>query len=219
VTSSAPYQSTGNEVRHLAALKNQYLAQGFTFETDPVPGQVPAFLGSYMPDAIARKPGVNLAIEVRHRRTPATDLTLKEIRRLFDGHPDWQFVVAYASDDPLRSLQIAAPSVADVRTRLDQIRELENKGELDAAFVLGWSLLEATLNTIEHASAARPRTPGPVIQTLVMLGYVTPDTEKNVRPLITLRNRLVHGDLAAKPSPMDVRLVLAAVEEALSEFD
>lgn len=217
MTSAARHVSADTELQALEALRTQYVAQGFSFEVQPDQQQVPAFLGTYRPDAIARKPGENVAIEVREQRTQATDLTLQEIRRRFDGQPDWKFVVVYASSDPLKTLTIPASSIADIRDRLKRVRALEVQGEHRAAFVLGWSLLEATLHSVESASGARPRTPGTVVQTLAMLGHIDPQLEQKVRPLILLRNRVVHGDLTAEPSADDVLLILSAVEQALSE--
>jgi uncharacterized protein YutE (UPF0331/DUF86 family) len=217
MTSPARHQPADGEVQLLAALKNQYLAQGFSFEIEPDPQQVPPFLGTYRPDAIARKAGANVAIEIRQRRTPQADLTLREIRQRFDGHPDWQFLVAYTAEDPLKSLSIAASPASEIRERLRHVRALEANGELRAAFILGWSLLEATLQSIESSAAARPRTPGTVVQTLAMLGYIAPEAEQRMRPLIPLRNRMVHGDLAAEPSAADVECILSIVEEIISE--
>lgn len=215
MTSPARHEQADTERQLLGALRDQYVAQGFSFEVEPAPQHVPTFLGTYMPDAIARKPGANVAIEIKQRRSRATDLTLQEIRRRFDGHPDWRFVVAYAGDDPLKTLTIPAASIADIRERLAKVRALEAQGEHRAAFVLGWSLLEAALHSVGSASA-RPHTPGTVLQTLTMLGYIDPQLEQRLRPLILLRYRVVHGDLAAEPSSGDVLLILSAVEDVLS---
>lgn len=216
MTSTAQSQSVDSETQLLAGLKARYLAEGFTFEIQPDPRHLPPFLGTYAPDAVARKQGLNVAIEVRQRRTPVTELKLKEIRRLFEGHPDWQFVVAYAGDDPTKSLTITASPIAEIRKRLDDVRALEAKGELRSAFIFGWSLLEASLQKIENSAGARPRTPGTVIQTLTMLGYIDPEVEPRVRSLVMLRNRLVHGDLTAEPSVSDVKLILDVVDKTLS---
>lgn len=217
MTSAARHEQADTEAEFLATLRDRYEAKGFSFEVEPARQNVPPFLGTYVPDAIARKPGENIAIEVRQRRSHATDLTLQEIRRRFAGQPDWTFVVAYTGDDALKALTIPASSRSAIRDRLQKVRALEAQGEHRAAFILGWSLLEASLLSIESESVARPRTPGTVVQTLAMLGLIDPDLERQVRPLILLRNRIVHGDLAAEPSPDEVGVILSAVEEALLE--
>ncbi|PZW40019.1 hypothetical protein C8P66_12664 [Humitalea rosea] len=215
---TAPARSWPEEAERefLAGLRAQYVDQGFTFVVDPRPDDLPAFLGSYRPDAIAKKPGANIAIEVKQRPSPATEWSLTRIRRLFEGHPDWQLVVTYIGSDPLKTLTIPVSSTADIRRRAEEVRTLEIHGQQQAAFVMAWSLLEAALHRIESEKGARPRTPGTVVQTLAMLGYIDPALEQRVRPLIDLRNRIVHGDLHAEPSPYDVHLVLSAVEQALA---
>lgn len=217
MTSTSRHEQVDAASKLLGALRDRYMADGYSFEVEPAPHHVPKFLGGYKPDAIASKPGANVAIEVRQRQGPAADLSLQEIRRRFEGQTDWQFVVAYTGDDPLKTLTIPPFPVSDIRDRLKEVDSLAAQGQHRAAFILGWSLLEATLHSIKSASDARPHTPGTVVQTLTMLGLLDPQLEQRVRPLIRLRNRVVHGDLSAEPSIEDVRLVLSAVEEVLSE--
>ncbi|MGW8281375.1 hypothetical protein ACWGK7_17985 (plasmid) [Sphingomonas aurantiaca] len=214
---AAHQHSAPSEHGLLATLRDQYEAKGFTFEVAPDRAATPEFLGTYLPDAIARKANENVAIEVRQRRSRATDLTLQQIRARFEGHPDWTFVVAYIADDPSRVLSLPAASKAEILRKLDAVRKLEAEAHHEAAFIMGWSLLEATLLNIEDDPHARPRMPGSVVQSLAMLGYLKPQLEEKLRPLIMLRNRVVHGDLRAAPTPDQVSVVLSAVEEALAD--
>lgn len=204
------------EREFLAGLRTQFVDQGFTFVVDPPADELPAFLGSYRPDAIAQKPGANIAIEVMRRPNPGAERPLTEIRRLFQGQSDWQLVVTDMGSDPLKTLTIPASSISEIRLRAEEIRALVTHGQQRAAFVMAWSLLEAALHRIESKTGARPRTPGTVVQTLAMLGRIDPPLERKVRPLIELRSRIVHGDLHAEPSADDVHSVLAAVEQALA---
>jgi hypothetical protein len=214
---AAHQNSTPSELDLLATLRDQYEAKGFTFEVAPDRAATPEFLGTYVPDAIARNGNENVAIEVRQRRSRANDLTLQQIRARFEGHSDWTFVVAYLADDPSRITSLPAASKAEILRQLDVVRLLEDQAHHEAAFVMGWSLLEATLLNIEDDPRARPRMPGSVVQSLAMLGYIKPQLEEKLRPLIMLRNRVVHGDLRAAPTPDQVAVVLSAVEEALSD--
>ncbi len=203
------------ERQSLEKLRKQYIAQGFNFIEHPGPDQLPEFLGAYSPDAIALKSGTNIAIEVKQRPNPASEQSLKEIRRLFEGHPDWQFVISYGGSDPLTAITIPPASAAAIRSRVKEVRELAEQGQERAALVLGWSLLEAALHRLESESGKRPRTPGTVVETLAMLGYLSPEIERRLRPLIALRNRIVHGDVDIEPSADDLDTILNAVEEAL----
>jgi hypothetical protein len=223
VTSDSQYQQQESERQFLERLRTRYEDEGFTFTAPPETRALPDFLGSYVPDALAQKPGHHVAIEVKRRPSPSTERALKDIRRLFEGHPDWQLHVFFMGTDPLQSVTIPAAAPGNIRDGIDQVRSLAGLGHRRPAFVLAWSLLEAALVAVlmvrmsrEGGESRRPRTPGTVVQTLAMNGYVGPDVEQRLRNLIDLRNRIVHGDLTAAPSAEDIELVLSAVEQTLS---
>ena len=213
---TARHQASEAELDLLASLRRQYEAKGFSFEIEPHLQGTPDFLGSYVPDAIARKPGENVAIEVRKSRHRSSEISLQQIRSRFDGHPEWTFVVAYAAEDPLNTLTIKPAAVSAIRRQLADIRSLTLQEQNRAAFLLAWAMLEATLLNVEGGQEARPRTPASVLQGLAMLGRIEPETERRVRPMILLRNAVVHGDLAKEPTEEDVEAVVSVVEEALS---
>ncbi len=59
--------------RHfIDALRQRYEEQGFAFTAEPDPKQLPGFLGSYVPDALAQKAGRNIVIEIKEQPTPST---------------------------------------------------------------------------------------------------------------------------------------------------
>jgi REase_AHJR-like len=214
---TARHQASQEELDLLASLRRQYEAKGFSFEIEPFPQRLPDFLGSYVPDAIARKAGENVAIEVRKSRTRASEFSLQQIRSRLDGHPDWTFAVAYAAEDPLKTLTIKPAAVPAIRRQLADVRALMAQGQSRAAFLLAWSLLEATLLNVEGEHEARPRTPASVLQGLAMLGRIEPETERRLRSAILLRNAVVHGDLTIEPTIQDVGSLALVIDEALTE--
>lgn len=214
---TARHQASQEELDLLASLRRQYEAKGFSFEMEPDLRGLPDFLGLYVPDAIARKAGENVAIEVRKSRSRASEFSLQQIRSRFDGHPDWTFAVAYAAEDPLKTLTIKPAAVPAIRRQLADVRALITQGQSRAAFLLAWSLLEATLLNVEGEREARPRTPASVLQGLAMLGRIEPETERRLRSTILLRNAVVHGDLTMEPTKQDVDTLANVIEEALSE--
>lgn len=214
---TARHQASQEELDLLASLRRQYEAKGFSFEMEPDLRGLPDFLGSYVPDAIARKAGKNVAIEVRKSRSRASEFSLQQIRSRFDGRPDWTFAVAYAAEDPLKTLTIKPAAVPAIRRQLADVRALITQGQSRAAFLLAWSLLEATLLNVEGEQEARPRTPASVLQGLAMLGRIEPETERRLRSAILLRNAVVHGDLTMEPKKQDVDTLANVIEEALSE--
>lgn len=204
------------EGEFIESLRARYEEEGFTFTAHPEATSLPGFLGSYVPDALAQKTGRNVVIEVKRRQTPSTEHALRDIRRLFEGRSDWQFHVFFIGADPLRSIIIPSAGPEAVSSRVEEVRSLIAQGHLRPAFLMAWSLLEAALRTLDSDTTDRPRTPDTVVQTLAMNGYIEPEKEQHMRALISLRNRVVHGDLTAEPTTADVELVLSAIEETLN---
>jgi uncharacterized protein YutE (UPF0331/DUF86 family) len=204
------------EVQFLEGLRSRYEDEGFSFTIAPDRAELPTFFGSYKPDALARKPGLNIAIEVKRLQAPATQKKLQDIRRLFEGRADWQFNVVFMGAEPLQSVTIPRAQPATIRKRMDEVAALNTGGHHRAAFVLAWSLLEAALHSIGGEAKSKPRTPGTVVQALAMNGYIEPEMERRMRALIELRNRIVHGDLNAEPTSKQVELVLSAIQRTLA---
>ena len=217
MTSSSVQAGRTHETQFLERLGGDYAKQGFTFIVQPRRTQLPDFLGSYRPDAIAQKPGVNIAIEVKQHNNLQVQRSLRSIRKLFDGHPDWHLAVAYIGSDPLDTLEIGAAQPATIHKRMDEVAALASQGHRSAAFIIAWSLLEAVSRRVDGRTPSRPRTAGTVVQTLAMLGYVEHGAEQRLQELVDLRNRIVHGDLDAEPAQADIELMLSVVSNALLE--
>ncbi|SIQ47712.1 hypothetical protein SAMN05880561_103128 [Rhizobium sp. RU33A] len=200
----------------MGRLRERYQEQGFDFIPNPRREELPDFFGAYRPDAIALKPGLNVAIQFLRPRMASLALSLDEIRRLFIDHPDWQLVVSHGEVDPLMSDVLPAASEASIRIQLKEMEDLGRTGQSRAAFVMGWSLLEAVLHRLDDEGNRRPRKPGTVLESLARLGYLSPELEVRLRPLVLLRNRIVHGDISAEPSADDLQAIFSAIDEALA---
>ncbi|KQY11186.1 HepT-like ribonuclease domain-containing protein [Rhizobium sp. Root482] len=205
------------ERKALEKLRDQYEAKGFEFVMHPGKELTPPFLGSYQPDAIALKDNCKIAIEVKQQYSPSAERSLSQIRKLFEAHPEWEFVISYGGNDPQTTVVMPQASPALIAQRLLEVKALSEQGNHRAAFVLGWALLEASLHRLQGEEGKRPRSPGTVVETLASLGYLTPKTERQLRPLIALRNRIVHGDLEIEPTGDDVSAILDALRQALAD--
>jgi uncharacterized protein YutE (UPF0331/DUF86 family) len=210
-----------HELRYLERLGAEYTARGFSFIAYPSPDELPDFFRGYRPDAIARGPKVNVAFELKQHigPDPESDHPLSEIRRIFEDRPDWRFNVAYIGNDPRRFPTIATPTASAIQRRKGEVTALLVAGQRRAAFLLGWSLLEAALRHAIGAKAGNPQAAGALVQCLATRGLIGPETEARLRRLVELRNRLVHGDLEAEPGQEDVSVLLAAIDEAMQEAE
>jgi len=216
--SLAQMRSAGDaETSFLERMRPFYERQGYRFTVHPQQADVPAFLASQLPDAVASKGNGGIVIKLVSRPEQSIRPSLVELRDLIKDHPEWQLTVAHMGRDPsgVRNMPVVGKGL--ILRRADEAERLAMDGEIAAAFVLGWSLLEASLNSLHPAADKRPRTPGTVVQTLSMYGDISYEMENALRPLIDLRNRVVHGDLDAMPGLDDVSQVLTAVRTALAE--
>lgn len=203
-----------NERQALERLRQRFERQGYTFMLHPDKSQVPDFLGSYKPDAIARSETKNVVVEVTRPRSAASHVRIEKIRRLFEGQPNWELFVVYSSSPDEQTIPTATPS--DIRNRVSEAQRMADQGYRREAFISAWSLLEAALKANEHGKEGRPRTPGTVVQSLAMNGYIDDVSERRLRQLIQLRNRIVHGDVNAEPTLENVQQVLRAVVGTLA---
>ena len=165
MTSRAQSWEQEAETQFIESLRPHYEEQGFTFTAHPTAAHLPAFLGAYVPDALAQKPGHNVVIEVKRRQSSSTEHGLKKIRRLFEGHSEWHFLVVFmGTDSQPQSVTVPTATPSEIRGHIREIRLLMQQHRRPA-FIMAWSLLEATLRALDGETANRPRSPGTVVQT------------------------------------------------------
>jgi uncharacterized protein YutE (UPF0331/DUF86 family) len=157
-----------------------------------------------------------IAIEVKLRQTERASQQLADLRKLFDGHPEWSFKVFY-SGAPGSSVTLNRATTQDLLQHANRVEALNRSGEHRAALVMAWALLEGALRAVEAEPSAKPLTPGTVVQTLVMAGLLDQASGKRLQSLVDLRNRTVHGDITVEVSPIDVATVLNAVRLVLGQ--
>jgi len=201
----------------LGRLRATYEKQGFSFVAQPGPETLPDFLGPYRPDAIARKEGENIIIEIIRRQRSPSEQPFPDLRGRLAAHKDWKLNIVYAMEKPEDLIDIPVPTLDTLKQQIAEVEALAATGHHRAAFVLSWSVLEAALNRVHESGAHKIRTPAQVVQTLEMEGHLGPATGRTLRGLSELRNRIVHGDFDADASGEDVEQVLAAIHETLME--
>jgi len=176
--------TTGAEERVMQALRARYEGDGFAFTEHPGAATLPDFFGGYVPDAVAVKGDDKIAIEVKPRRGAATEPALAAIDRLFEGRPDWRLHVVFTNPNPLQTLAIPLSSARTISDGVAEARALAAEGHMRAAFVMGWSQLEAALRLQRREAEGPGRVPGAVVETAAMYGLIDPDTARDLRVLI-----------------------------------
>ena len=124
-----------NALRHLQKLSE---ARGLKFYLNPPREIVPDFLGDYRPDAIALGPEGGIIIEMKSRRSPASEKQLAEIASRISGQKGWEFRAIYLNPPMNEMPPIEIPTPDQLRATFREIEELTRTGHLAAGFVRAW---------------------------------------------------------------------------------
>lgn len=203
----------------LAALQDQYRSMGYEFIANPGPKDLPEFFAGFKPDAVALKEGDNVAIEIKHNRTASAERKVQDIRRLISGHGDWALKVFYIRYGSAASYGIDQPTVESLKAKLAEIEAMSAAGFDAAAFLMSWSLLEATARTLSDDSLAKAQRPATVVQHLAQLGLLEPPLEGELRSLIETRNRIAHGDVSIAPDKKSTAILIGAIRNLILEAE
>lgn len=196
-----------SEIERLALdqIEPQLVRQGYRLVRNPSRDQLPSFLDGYIPDAIALGKEPQIAFEIKGQEGSYAERSLSRIRKMFEGHDDWKFQAYYFTS--LEPLIVSLPTEA-LEQRAKEISDLAEV-HAQAAFVLAWSVLEATVREV-GLLGARPNVGGPnrMISLLASEGYVPREAMSELLELANLRNKIVHGQLDADPSAANVERIL-----------
>src|SRR5262245_47317262 len=207
--------SSQTEGRVLVLLRNRYEADGFSFIEHPDRADLPAFMQGYQPDALALGKDKSIAIELKLRRDADSEKSLKAISERFRGQPLWEFRVVYG--DEVEDQPIAAPTPEQMRVQLEEAENLLARDHPRAALVLGWAAVEAIARSLSaDFPASGSRTMRQAIELLEHLGRLRFREAQELRRLIPLRSKVVHGDFQTPITAAEVEPVLKAARAALA---
>jgi uncharacterized protein YutE (UPF0331/DUF86 family) len=192
-----PIDAEARERIVLERLRDRYERKGYSFHLYPPRDFLPAFLGTYKPDAMSMKEKEGVIIEVKTRaRRKEEDTKLSEIANRFKGQEGWTFQIVNIEDFPEQIIGVYRPD--EIENELGKVERLAGEGQLRAAFILGWAALEAASRVLLSAKSenrSRPMLSDEVAEMLVRYGLTDQNSGRTLRELSRLRNAVVHGDL------------------------
>ena len=203
------------ERRVLSLIRPRFEAQGYSFIEFPADEVLPAFMGGYHPDAIALGKDKSIAIEVKVRRNSSIEKNLRSISERFKGQPSWEFQVVYG--DEVDDEPIEASTPAQIEQHIAEGEMLLRAGHHRAALILGWAAIEAIARTLDPGFPTNgARTMRQAVELLEHLGRLRFEEAQELRELLPLRAKVIHGDLGAAVSEGEVAPVLKAARKVLA---
>ena len=195
---------TGIEVTHhekVRELAERYKSQGFQVSVGPATVAFPFELGNYRPDLIAQKDDQHFIVEMKDFGDRVPVERYRDLAEEVGRHPGWRFLLVTMNDVESRSLPGSPDELAsrqEVTERVARAGRLLDAGDLDAAFLLMWSALEALLR--RHAqSVALPleRLPSQaLLKHLYSQGELSMAQFDRAMAALQLRNLVSHGSPA-----------------------
>jgi len=193
------------ERRALDQIEPKLISRGYRLIREPLPDQLPDFVGRYVPDAIAVGAGPSIAVEIKGREGPDTERSLVNIRQMFEGRKDWAFEAYYFSSLEPEVAELSMEVLAEREHEISEIAKIHPQ----AAFVLSWSVLEASVRSCGLLENVRGGIgPNRIISLLASEGYISGNEMQSLLELVKLRNQIVHGQLNEISSEDNVRQVL-----------
>ena len=195
----------------------QLEAHGFEVFLHPPAKMLPAFLKSYLPDAVALKNDRKIAIEISSsaaNREPK----LQQLQALFSNHTDWELRVIYApprNGDPASLL----PDRKLIEEQLDRTTTALSMVGPAASLLIAWATFEASARSLLPEDLERPQTPANLIEVLASEGYVTPDEAAFLRNLGKRRNDAAHGRLDVELAPETLDQLVGITRAILAMHD
>lgn len=201
------------------ALAEEYRGRGYEVIVEPSGDQLPEFLAGYQPDLIARHGPETLVVEVKSRRSLASDKKVRELARRVRSHPGWSFELVLVGDDTTTSDTGRSLQRSEILQGIGEAERVEATGSTRAVLLVAWALAEAAVRLLmrEQGVELQRLTPASVLKQAVGEGLITrSDYELMVRAM-EHRNAVAHGFQPPEPEPSLHRELLQLTERLLAE--
>lgn len=215
----------GDEIE-LEALRRaapRYEKQGFRVHIQPGPEQRPAFLRDYQPDAIARRNGEGVIIEVKATRSSAEESAIIGfLSREVPKHEGWRFDLILASDEVEQGLSLRAATASELESELVTALKLVDQSEYKAALPFLWGLLEGAARVLvfnEPSEMGRRYLPQTVVEKLVSEGFVDDRTSFELFDIAHLRNQIVHGYTNVWIDKLQIQTLVDVIQRLIAAIE
>ena len=205
-----------NTLAQIRKVADQYARQGYEVVLRPRRQNVPAFLGDFQPDLIARKAGESVIVQLTNRRELARNPQLPFVADAVTSNAGWRLDLVVDGEqspwpDPVADAN--EPSPRDIAALVESSRRLSSLGELTGACLTAWSAIEASLRAIA-ATNSLPRdlkNPIAVLKTVYAHGLLARAEYSLLAETMRVRNAAAHG---LRPSSLSPELVKSLLELA-----
>ena len=178
-------------------LAEEYRRKGYEVIEEPDAEQLPDFLAGYRPDLLVKKETGTTVVEVESRSSLKEDPKAREIARILQTKPDWNFELVLVREQKRLDVPNGSRPFTreDVHCRLEAVNALLEAGASEAAFLQTWASAEAALWILAENAGFIPDNHGsrPLVSHTAVNGLISREDYNFLIHAMKYRNALVHG--------------------------
>ena len=173
-----------------------YRDKGYDVLIEPQGDQLPDFLQAFRPDLIVHKSDEHIVVEVRMRRRVSDFPQVNELAKVVRNEADWRFQLFLMGPENSFFVDGASPlTVEEISSKKKEVALFLQNGHLEAAFLMGWSLVEAILRVLAVIEGIEGETARPdyLLKQMTFEGIIARETYHELKHSQKTRDAIAHG--------------------------
>ena len=212
-----------SESLRVEEIAQTYREKGYKVLIKPQGDQLPDFLQAFWPDLIVHKGDEHIVVEVRTRGQISDFPQVNELAKAVKNEADWRFQLVLLGPENSLSVAGASPfTVEEIRSKIMEVALFVENGHLEAAFLMGWSLVEATLRVlaVQEGIEGETATPDYLLKQMTFEGLIARETYHDLKRAQQTRNAIAHGFKSSQLTVETVQELIDLIDgELLQELD
>ena len=200
-----------------------YRGKGYDVLIEPRGDQLPDFLQAFRPDLIVHKGDEHIVVEVKTRGQVSDFPQVNELAKVVRNKADWKFELFLIG--PENSFFVNGASlftVEEIRSKIVEVAFFVENGHLEAAFLMGWSLVEAILRVLaaKEGIEGETATPDYLLKQMTFEGIIARETYHDLKHAQKTRDAIAHGFKSSQLTVETVQELIDLIDgELLRELD
>ncbi len=185
--------------RKINEIIRDYKSKGYQVIIEPEKNLIPEFLSNFQPDLVALSEKDNVVVEVKSSDSKRDFKRLEELANIINSKENWRFELVFTNPKEKLNNENDLNLIDSVKieTRLNECKSLLISNNIDSAFLIGWSTLEASIRTrLKYLNTKEidfQKPPLYLIKNLFSFGIINQSVLRKLEFLNQFRNKLIHG--------------------------
>ncbi len=212
-----------SERMRVEEIAQTYREKGYDVLIEPQGDQLPDFLQAFRPDLIVHKGDEHIVVEVRTRGQVSDFPQVNELAKAVKNEADWRFQLVLLGPENSLSVAGASPfTIEEIRFKIKEVAFLVENGHLEAAFLIGWSLVEATLRVlaVKEGIEGETATPDYLFKQMTFEGLIARETYHDLKHAQKTQDAIARGFKSSQLTVETVQELIDLIDgELLQELD